>query len=150
MVGPDLRGGIPMSATSPEDICRLFQQYMAAGDLEAALSVYDPEAAFVKQSGEVTKGKEGLRRELAPLAAAHALICLHHQASDPDRRHRLDAHGVDGLLTTTHVRVCDRGCAAAARRDVGLAHRRSLYHWQADYRSCCRTEVMNRMRQTIM
>jgi uncharacterized protein (TIGR02246 family) len=61
-----------MSATSPEDICRLFHQYMAAGDLEAVLSVYDPEAVFVKQSGEVTRSEEGLRRELAPLAAAHA------------------------------------------------------------------------------
>ena len=63
-----------MSATSPEDICRLFQQYMAAGDLEAVLSVYDPKAVFVKQSGEVTRSEEGLRRELAPLAAAHARL----------------------------------------------------------------------------
>lgn len=61
-----------MSATSPEDICRVFQQYMVAGDLEKVLSVYHPEAIFVKQCGEVTRGKEGLRRELAPLAAAHA------------------------------------------------------------------------------
>lgn len=47
-----------MPAKTPEDICRLFRHYMAEGDLDTVLSVYDPEAVFL-----------GLRRELAPLAA---------------------------------------------------------------------------------
>jgi uncharacterized protein (TIGR02246 family) len=58
-----------MPANSPEDICRLFQQHMAAGDLDAVLSVYDPEAVFVNRSGEVKQGRDGLRQELAPFAA---------------------------------------------------------------------------------
>jgi uncharacterized protein (TIGR02246 family) len=58
-----------MPAMNPEEICRLFQQYMAEGDLESALSVYDPDAVFLNQSRDVSKGREGLRRELAPLAA---------------------------------------------------------------------------------
>jgi uncharacterized protein (TIGR02246 family) len=58
-----------MPATNPEEICRLFQQYMAEGDLESALSVYDPDAVFLNQSRDVSKGREGLRQELAPLAA---------------------------------------------------------------------------------
>jgi uncharacterized protein (TIGR02246 family) len=61
-----------MPAKSPEEICRLFQQYMAEGDLDSLLSVYDPEAVFLNQSGEVKKGEEGLRQELAPLAAMKA------------------------------------------------------------------------------
>ena len=61
-----------MPATSPEAICRLFQQYMAAGDLDAVLSVYDPEAVFSNQSRDFTRGREGLRQELAPLAAMRA------------------------------------------------------------------------------
>jgi uncharacterized protein (TIGR02246 family) len=61
-----------MSAKNPEEICLLFQQYMAAGDLDSVMSVYDPEAVFLNQSGEVKKGKEGLREVLAPLAAAKA------------------------------------------------------------------------------
>jgi ketosteroid isomerase-like protein len=61
-----------MPAISPEDICRLFQRAMAEGDVDAALSLYDPEAVFVNQSGEVTKGRHGLRQELAPLAAMKA------------------------------------------------------------------------------
>jgi uncharacterized protein (TIGR02246 family) len=58
-----------MPATNPEEICRLFQQYMAEGDLESALSVYDPDAVFLNQSRDVSKGREGLRQELTPLAA---------------------------------------------------------------------------------
>jgi len=56
-----------MPAMNPEDICRLFQQYMAAGDIESVLSVYDMEAVFLNQSGEVKQGEAGLREELAPL-----------------------------------------------------------------------------------
>lgn len=61
-----------MPAMSPEDICRLFQLAMAEGDVDAALSVYDPEAVFVNQSGEVTKGRRDLRQELASFASMKA------------------------------------------------------------------------------
>ena len=60
-----------MPAKSPEEICRLFQHYMAKGDIESLLSIYDPEAVFLTQSGEVKKG-QGLREQLAGLAAAKA------------------------------------------------------------------------------
>jgi hypothetical protein len=46
----------------PEEICSLFQQYMADGDIDSVLSVYDPEAVFLTRSGEVKSG-EALRRE---------------------------------------------------------------------------------------
>ena len=59
-------------AASPEEICRLFKQYMGEGNLESVLSMYDPEAVFVKQSGEVTNGREALREQLIPLAARKA------------------------------------------------------------------------------
>jgi ketosteroid isomerase-like protein len=61
-----------MPAKSPEEICSLFQLYMAEGDIDSVLSVYDPEAVFLNQSGEVKKGEEGLRQELAPFAAKKA------------------------------------------------------------------------------
>ena len=63
-----------MSAKSPEEICRLFKKFMAEGDLDSLLSIYDPEAVFVSESGEVKKGKEELREELARLAAARAVF----------------------------------------------------------------------------
>ncbi len=59
-----------MAAKSPEEICRLFKQYMGEGDLDAVLSVYDPEVVFLNQAGEEIKGKERLRQELATLVAA--------------------------------------------------------------------------------
>jgi ketosteroid isomerase-like protein len=62
-----------MSAKSPEEICHLFKQYVAEGDLDSALSLYDPEAVFLNRSGEVKKG-EGLRQELAPLVATKAIF----------------------------------------------------------------------------
>jgi len=45
-----------MPARSPEEICNLFQQHMAAGDIESLLSLYDPEAVFLNQSREVKRG----------------------------------------------------------------------------------------------
>jgi uncharacterized protein (TIGR02246 family) len=63
-----------MPARSPDDICRLFQQYMAEGDIDAVLSLYDPEAVFLNPSGEAKRGPEGLRQELAPFAARKAIF----------------------------------------------------------------------------
>lgn len=61
-----------MAARSPEEICNLFRQYMAEGDLEALLNVYDPEVVFLNKAGEARTGQLELRQELAPFAAARA------------------------------------------------------------------------------
>jgi ketosteroid isomerase-like protein len=61
-----------MPAKSPEEICSLFQEYMAEGDNDGVLSLYDPEAIILDKSGEVKKGEEGLRQNLAPFADAKA------------------------------------------------------------------------------
>ena len=61
-----------MPATNPEQICHLFRQYLAEGNLDAVLTLYDPEAAFLNQSGEIKHGRQGLRDELAPFASARA------------------------------------------------------------------------------
>jgi hypothetical protein len=45
------------------------------GDIEALLScIYDPDAVFLNSSGEVKHSRQGLRRELAPLASAKAVF----------------------------------------------------------------------------
>lgn len=61
-----------MAAKSPEEICQLFQQAMADGDLDAVLAVYDEEAVFLNASGEVTTDRESLLQELAPVVAMKA------------------------------------------------------------------------------
>jgi uncharacterized protein (TIGR02246 family) len=58
-----------MVAKSPEDICKLFRERMAQGDVEAVLSLYDPEVSFVSEGGEVESGLDELRKELAPMAS---------------------------------------------------------------------------------
>lgn len=61
-----------MTAKEPAEICRLFRQYMAAGDLEALLTLYDEDAVFLNKSGEAKRGRAGIGEELAPFAAARA------------------------------------------------------------------------------
>jgi ketosteroid isomerase-like protein len=61
-----------MPASTPEDICRLFQRHMREGDIDAMLALYDPSVAFRNRSGDVRRGKEALREELLPFAAARA------------------------------------------------------------------------------
>jgi ketosteroid isomerase-like protein len=59
-----------MPARTPEEICGLFQRFMAEGNLESVLGLYDPEAVFLKESRKTTRGREELRQVLAPLAEA--------------------------------------------------------------------------------
>lgn len=61
-----------MPANRPEDICELFKQYMAGGDIDSLLSLYDPAVVFLNQARELKRGKEEFRKELAPLVAAKA------------------------------------------------------------------------------
>jgi ketosteroid isomerase-like protein len=61
-----------MPAETPEEICRLFQRHMREGDIDAMLALYEPSVAFRNRSGEVRRGKEELREELLPFAAARA------------------------------------------------------------------------------
>ena len=58
---------ISMPAHNPEDICRLFQQHMAAGDIDAVLTLYDRDVAFLSQAGEVIRGRDRLKQELSSL-----------------------------------------------------------------------------------
>ena len=49
---------------------------MAEGDLESVLKIYDPEAVFLNLSGEVKKGRDEIKEELAPMAAAQATFAF--------------------------------------------------------------------------
>jgi ketosteroid isomerase-like protein len=60
-----------MPASSPEEVGRLFQQYMREGDIDSVLTLYDPEAVFLSRIRE-KKGADALRDELAPFAAMKA------------------------------------------------------------------------------
>ena len=58
-----------MSARSPEECDRLFEQCANAGDLEGLVALYEPRAAFVSQQGEAVTGTAAIRAALEGLVA---------------------------------------------------------------------------------
>ncbi|MGH8589491.1 MAG: YybH family protein [Gammaproteobacteria bacterium] len=63
-----------MLANKPEDWPRLFERHLNAGDLEAVLALYQPDATFVPQSGETLVGRDGIRHVLAGLIGRKARL----------------------------------------------------------------------------
>jgi uncharacterized protein (TIGR02246 family) len=62
-----------MSATlpdKPEDWPRQFEQRLNAGDLDAVITLYEPEAHFVNKSGETLGGRDAIRKVLGGLIEA--------------------------------------------------------------------------------
>jgi ketosteroid isomerase-like protein len=57
-----------MPAKRPEDFHELFPKYIKEGNIESALTLYDPYAVFVDRSGEAKKGKDVIREDLSPFA----------------------------------------------------------------------------------
>ena len=53
-----------MPATEPEQMHRLFEQAFNAGDLEALMALYEPDAALVPQPGAVAEGTDAIRDAL--------------------------------------------------------------------------------------
>jgi ketosteroid isomerase-like protein len=58
-----------MSVRKPEEWPGQFEEKVNAGDLEGALALYEPVAAFVRDSEEVVVGQSGMRAVLADLIA---------------------------------------------------------------------------------
>jgi uncharacterized protein (TIGR02246 family) len=53
-----------LAATEPEHIHGLFEQAFNAGDVEALLALYEPDAALVPQPGTVVEGTAAIRDSL--------------------------------------------------------------------------------------
>ena len=53
-----------MPATEPEQIHGLFEQAFNAGDLDALMALYEPDAALVPQPGMVAEGSAAIRDSL--------------------------------------------------------------------------------------
>jgi uncharacterized protein (TIGR02246 family) len=63
----------PMPATlpnKPEDWPRVFEQHLNSGDLNAVMTLYEPEARFVTNSGETLVARDAIRKVLADLIEA--------------------------------------------------------------------------------
>ena len=65
-----------MPAHTPEEVASLLGQAFNAGDLESLLALYEPEAAFVAQPGEVVTGTEAIREALGGFLALKPIFEL--------------------------------------------------------------------------
>jgi uncharacterized protein (TIGR02246 family) len=54
-----------MSARNPKELDVLFEKALNAGDLEGLLALYEPNAAFTSQPGQVAKGTAAIREAIA-------------------------------------------------------------------------------------
>jgi ketosteroid isomerase-like protein len=65
-----------MSATTPEQIHRLFEDRFNAGDLDGLMELYEPDAALIAQPGSVAHGGEQARAALQGFLALKGRIKL--------------------------------------------------------------------------
>ena len=65
-----------MPARTPEDCDRLFQEALNAGNLEALVALYEPNATLVAAPGQNATGTDAIRQALAGFVAAKPKIDL--------------------------------------------------------------------------
>ncbi len=59
-----------MVPQKPKDWPRVFEQHLNAGDLDAVMELYEPDARFVARSGETLVGHDAIRQVLGGMIAA--------------------------------------------------------------------------------
>ena len=59
-----------MVPQKPEDWPQVFEQHLNAGDLDAVMELYEPEAHFVARSGETLVGRDAIRKVLGGMLDA--------------------------------------------------------------------------------
>jgi uncharacterized protein (TIGR02246 family) len=57
------------AARSPEEVIELFAKLIGEGDAESALALYEEDAAFVPQPGQLVQGRDEIRPALQQFAA---------------------------------------------------------------------------------
>jgi ketosteroid isomerase-like protein len=66
--------GTDSRASSPRDIIQRFERYLGDRDLEALVGLYEPDAAFEVEPGNVVHGHGAIREALARLLALEPTI----------------------------------------------------------------------------
>lgn len=65
-----------MPARTPEEVHPQFMEAFNAGDLDALLAVYEPEASMVPEPGQVVTGAEAIRQILTGFLALKGTIAI--------------------------------------------------------------------------
>ena len=63
-----------MLPNKPEEWPGLFEKHLNAGDLEAVVALYAPEASFVPKSGETVRGRDAISTVLSGLIDSKARL----------------------------------------------------------------------------
>lgn len=67
---------MPQKARSPEEVHDLFAQALAAGDVEAVMSLYEPDAILVPGPDQVARGQATIGEGLASYLASKPMFKL--------------------------------------------------------------------------
>ena len=68
-----------MPAHSPEELDQLFSEALNAGDLDALVALYEPQAVFVSEPGQTVSGTEAIRAVLSAFVSMKPKITLEVQ-----------------------------------------------------------------------
>ena len=92
-----------MPAQTPEQVHPLFEQAFNDGDLDALMELFEPDAVFVAQPGQVVSGHDQIREGLTAFLATGGTMRISHIATvaGPDtalvyQRWVLEGNGPDG------------------------------------------------------
>jgi uncharacterized protein (TIGR02246 family) len=68
-----------MPATTPDEIHRLYAERFRAGDLDAVMELYEPDAIFLNpQTGQVVAGRDAIRELVGGFLAVTETFELEH------------------------------------------------------------------------
>ena len=117
------------TATTPDQLGPLFTRYLAAGDLAALVSLYEPAATLRPEPGRVASGTDAIRESLQAYveAGAHIPRIAHHPHDGGPRLAVQSGHGRGSAArrrSTVHHHY--RGGAAAAGRALAVRDRRPV------------------------
>ena len=65
-----------MPAGSPEELDRLFSEALNSGDLDTLMALYEPQATFSPEPGQVISGTQAIREALIGFLATKPKITL--------------------------------------------------------------------------
>ena len=118
-----------MPAHKPEECDLLLIEAMEQGDVDAMLSLYEPNATFVVSPGQVVTGRAAIRQVLQGYIAAKATGKIEEVRAVPSAdgsvavtrtKGRFTSPDLDGKPVTTRFHS-----PQATRRNMALCHRRS-------------------------
>jgi uncharacterized protein (TIGR02246 family) len=110
-----------MAASRPEDLDRLFAQALNAGNIDALLALYEPNAVLAPQPGQVVTGAQSIREALQGFIAMKPTLTILEaktvmqtgEIALNSSKWRLTGTGPDGRPTTM-----DGHSAEVARRQA--------------------------------